>query len=308
MLEAYYRVLALAFSGINFEVLGPIPDQTADDEGVLEEFLFGATAGAPRGMIVMGSGFVEGHPGRALLGNLSVSLRHPSYHTFSGNQQVCADLTAAPAISPRADVYGFDNMCYFSYDVLDAETGGQPAALYQPVGDPLEFPYVAAVYRGVAAPNYWMSLVTGWDNWELKSRYCDNTLGRLGFFYTLFSHVFGSIANLAGSGAITLDTPQTSDGRLYTDFMALGNNPVYRGEAVVRFGLASAKKVTARVYDVSGRRVRTLATDRLFQAGEHTLLWDGADDRGRALPRGVYFVAWQTDNGGVVRRKVTFLK
>ena len=34
--------------------------------------------------------------------------------------------------------------------------------------------------------------------------------------------------------------------------------------------------------------LRTLA-DRDFAAGEHTLVWDGTDDRGRDLGRGVYF-------------------
>ena len=46
--------------------------------------------------------------------------------------------------------------------------------------------------------------------------------------------------------------------------------------------------MTARVYDVSGRLVRTLA-DRNFEAGPHTLTWDGTDDHGRQMERGVYF-------------------
>jgi flagellar hook assembly protein FlgD len=56
----------------------------------------------------------------------------------------------------------------------------------------------------------------------------------------------------------------------------------------VHFGLAKADRVTARVFDVSGRLVRTLV-DRNFPAGEHDLYWDGTDDGGRQMERGVYF-------------------
>ena len=56
----------------------------------------------------------------------------------------------------------------------------------------------------------------------------------------------------------------------------------------MNFGLARADRVTARIYDVSGRLVRTLA-DRDFAPGDYRLVWDGSDDRGRSMPRGVYF-------------------
>ena len=50
----------------------------------------------------------------------------------------------------------------------------------------------------------------------------------------------------------------------------------------------AADRVEAKLYDVSGRLVRTLA-ERNFPAGEHHLTWDGRDDDGRLLARGVYF-------------------
>jgi flagellar hook assembly protein FlgD len=42
------------------------------------------------------------------------------------------------------------------------------------------------------------------------------------------------------------------------------------------------------VYDASGRRIRTLIDGRL-DAGRHTVLWDGTDDRGRRVATGIYF-------------------
>jgi hypothetical protein len=55
--------------------------------------------------------------------------------------------------------------------------------------------------------------------------------------------------------------------------------------------LESDAPVSARleVFDLQGRRVRTLA-DRAFERGAHVLAWDGRDEHGRVLGRGVYFV------------------
>jgi glucose/arabinose dehydrogenase len=50
--------------------------------------------------------------------------------------------------------------------------------------------------------------------------------------------------------------------------------------------LGSARRVTITLHDVTGRRVR-----RLFDglaASEAAIVWDGSDDRGRAVPPGVY--------------------
>jgi phage tail sheath protein FI len=58
----------------------------------------------------------------------------------------------------------------------------------------------------------------------------------------------------------------------------------------VRFSLTSAATVSLHVVDAAGRRVRTLADAEALSVGEHRRRWDGADDAGRALPSGVYFV------------------
>ncbi|MBM4119035.1 hypothetical protein FJ251_15135, partial [bacterium] len=43
------------------------------------------------------------------------------------------------------------------------------------------------------------------------------------------------------------------------------------------------------VYDLAGRRVRTLV-DGPLPAAQHEAIWDGADAAGRRLASGVYFV------------------
>jgi flagellar hook assembly protein FlgD len=49
------------------------------------------------------------------------------------------------------------------------------------------------------------------------------------------------------------------------------------------------EKVEVSIFDVSGRRVKKLA-DRVFEGGKnHDLRWDGTNEEGRSVARGVYF-------------------
>jgi flagellar hook assembly protein FlgD len=46
--------------------------------------------------------------------------------------------------------------------------------------------------------------------------------------------------------------------------------------------------VHLRLYDINGRLVRTLENQQK-RPGVYSIRWDGADDRGRLVPNGVYF-------------------
>ena len=73
------------------------------------------------------------------------------------------------------------------------------------------------------------------------------------------------------------------------DYLKVGGAVMRTSPSTVRLGVGHAGRIQVRIYDIVGRRVRTLA-DRVFAAGEHTLTWDGTDDAGQKVPRGVYFV------------------
>jgi flagellar hook assembly protein FlgD len=42
------------------------------------------------------------------------------------------------------------------------------------------------------------------------------------------------------------------------------------------------------IFDIRGALVRTL-TDEVFEAGTHSVVWNGEDDSEQAQPSGVYF-------------------
>jgi hypothetical protein len=61
-------------------------------------------------------------------------------------------------------------------------------------------------------------------------------------------------------------------------------NPATR----LTFELPAASSASLRVYDLSGRLVRTLVDETTLAAGRHQTTWDGQDDAGRAVAAGIY--------------------
>ena len=99
----------------------------------------------------------------------------------------------------------------------------------------------------------------------------------------------GPLASPVGVG----DDPNT--GSSFVNFLHLRSaNPMHSGEARLAFGLAKSDKVQVRVFDVTGRLVKTVA-NRIFAAGqEHVVIWDGTDEAGNKVKSGVYFYRLQT--------------
>ena len=58
-------------------------------------------------------------------------------------------------------------------------------------------------------------------------------------------------------------------------------------QSAIRVSLDRDGPLTVRVFDPQGRVVRTLASGPASQ-GMHSMVWDGRDDRGRAVATGLY--------------------
>jgi hypothetical protein len=299
MLDAYYRVMMILTGGLNtFAITGPFNDRSQDDTEVIRQFVVGATGEAHRGLFVQGDAYVEdldANGNTTVAAILSVSLREASYLRFSGNSAYCIDLIPQSPITTSGDIYGIRNTCLQTLDVLNVEGDGVAASYYDPVG--LNAPYVASVFTDAEPAgnpdNHWQSLIDGWDTGNLRSRLCDNTSGRLAYFFNVFNNVFGKICSITGTPQQTLEVPPNADGRTFVNLAGVGNNPLRTGSAVIHLSLAQADRVTVKIYDVSGRLVRTLADGQLFKAGrvDPALTWDGLDDGGRGVARGAYFVS-----------------
>lgn len=78
------------------------------------------------------------------------------------------------------------------------------------------------------------------------------------------------------------------------------------GQVKVSFDLAHETALSVRVYDTTGRLVRTLVNGAL-PAGKNEAAWDGLDEQGQQMPSGVYL--YRIENGETTRSgKVTLLR
>lgn len=82
-------------------------------------------------------------------------------------------------------------------------------------------------------------------------------------------------------------------------------NP-FNPRTVIAFELAEAGVVRLSIYNVVGKRIRTLVNEKLAP-GMHTVFWDGNDEQQKAAPGGVYFC--RAEHGALVQtRKLTLLR
>jgi photosystem II stability/assembly factor-like uncharacterized protein len=71
----------------------------------------------------------------------------------------------------------------------------------------------------------------------------------------------------------------------------------------LRYSLSEESPVRLAIFDVAGRRARTLA-EGVQPPGAYEFVWDGRDARGRALPSGVYFGRLKTSGQDIILKVV----
>ncbi len=88
--------------------------------------------------------------------------------------------------------------------------------------------------------------------------------------------------------------------------LSVSPNPAHAGETQVRFIVPGNLPVELNVFDVAGRRVRSLASGS-YPVGERTVQWDGRDGNGKPAAAGIYFLKYSAGET-VETRKVTIVR
>ena len=73
-------------------------------------------------------------------------------------------------------------------------------------------------------------------------------------------------------------------------------NP-FRGATAIRYSLAAESRVAVRIFDPTGREIRTLV-DAAQKAGEYRTFWDGSDRTGKPAASGIYFCRMEVAGTG----------
>jgi aminopeptidase N len=102
----------------------------------------------------------------------------------------------------------------------------------------------------------------------------------------------GEVASVPGDGSPADGLPGDGSPGAPSSLSVLAQNapnPVSIGaQTEIRFSLSRQSTVALRIFDVSGRLVRTLVRGST-PAGEHTVSWDVRDNRGTPVAAGTYF-------------------
>jgi hypothetical protein len=240
------------------------------------------------------------------------SLTHKSYRDRSGNPDAAAVYNENPgqphdlAGAQSGLSYGLSDGCGIENDVLATVA---PAAGFTPATQTFAAnfgtlgPYPASIYvPGVAGgPHPQHTLIDG-TRINRVGKLINIAppalpLGRSHFQWDVLKNVAITAGNVSCSplaGPVGVgDDP--SSGSPFVNFLKLrSSNPMHSGEARLAFGLAKSEKVEVRVFDVTGRAVKTVA-NRVFAGGkEHLVIWDGTDEAGNKVKSGVYFYQLKT--------------
>ena len=79
-------------------------------------------------------------------------------------------------------------------------------------------------------------------------------------------------------------------------------NP-FQNRTTISYQLPQAGNVSLCIYDVTGRTVKTLQAG--FQKpGSYSAVWDGRDNKGRSVAKGVYFYRLDTPGFRAIRKAV----
>jgi Peptidase family C25/Propeptide_C25/FlgD Ig-like domain/Peptidase family C25, C terminal ig-like domain len=140
--------------------------------------------------------------------------------------------------------------------------------------------------------------------------------------FDLFGHTgevrfrwrFGSDGSTGGEGWYIDDVLITADSEVFLDAAdetpltltpVLGQNHPnpFGGDTTIRYQLPAPGELQLKVFDATGRLVRTLI-DGTVASGPHMTSWDGTNDRGQSVGSGIYFYRLDTENETRTRQMI----
>jgi hypothetical protein len=78
-------------------------------------------------------------------------------------------------------------------------------------------------------------------------------------------------------------------------------NP-FNPASTIRYDLPQQTRVSLRIFDLSGRLVRSLVNGAMVEAGSHEVVWRGQDQTGRKVAAGVYLYRLEAGEFSETRR------
>jgi hypothetical protein len=80
-------------------------------------------------------------------------------------------------------------------------------------------------------------------------------------------------------------------------------NPNYQN-VTIRFSLSGAETLTVRIFDLSGKQIKSFTQKETNSDVEHIIYWDGTDGANHKIQNGIYIYEIRTGNGSKVSGKI----
>ena len=151
--------------------------------------------------------------------------------------------------------------------------------------------------------NVTVPVTGGWQSWTTVSATATLSAGTQTMRFVPTSDGF----NLNYFDVVSVPTAIGAGGqRARTALHPCYPNP-FNPRTTISYDLQIRAPVTLAVYDVAGKRVKTLIDAEVTGAGRHQRIWDGRDESGRVVASGVYF--YRLDAGAYSQtRRMVMLK
>jgi hypothetical protein len=220
-------------------------------------------------------------------GICGVSLEHDSYFDLTGGVQ--GGGVANPLVTGVAGTQ-FDGLEYYAFggcptiddfDVIDTIGAGTFCLQYPDYGGDQYFAGVRTQQADDFGQDMW-SLWIGHSFMHVR----DAHLGVLARNQLMLGIKYCIWAGPPNTDITGDETPAA------TTLARCWPNP-FNPATTIAFTLREKGPVTLKIYDVSGRLVRTLV-DETRDAGRYDVVWDGRNDGGRGVASGIYFCRMQT--------------
>ena len=193
-------------------------------------------------------------------------------------------------IDPAAQVRGRNSIALDSY-------GYAHVTYYDRIRNALKYAYWdGAAWNTEKIDDDWVD--AGSDNSVAVDRENNVHVAYQGIVDT-FSYSYLMYATKPATG-VGETGPTSRDSR----YMLFQNKPnPCREFTTITYQLPEPGHATLRIYDISGRVVRTLVDERK-EAGHNRIRWDGRDGNGKSVPSGIYFYKLQAMDFSQTRKMV----
>lgn len=216
--------------------------------------------------------------GDAVTGPQVLAFMYGSYRT--GLRFPNGDVAKGDSLAIEVIVRGGDE-CSSQSLALNVLYSASEAVPPQPVGSIPLVETGPGAYRGYLVPES-----AGSYGFALSAT-CERTAGGA-ITRAAFASVWAN--EYAALSAVDPGMEPRSDGGVpAVDLQAHSRPNPFNPRTVIEFAISVPSPVSINVYDLGGRLVRHLLSERSLEAGLHDVSWDGRSDAGTPLPSAVYF-------------------